>query len=288
MRSRLIRIVATTAIIGLTQAISGCGESANTTPSPQSTPSTQRLPNWPALADGMRFHWSAEPGIDLLTGPGVPLRAYFESFWLIDLLGDHDAGYPGFSRAVRIPQGGPNEFLTNNPVPQGDRTWSAHGNYLDKPLYGTLFIHVLRVATTPLGFSALVCDIRDGLYIVGPDGSYVPRWNSSRLGTAVTRVDFSQDTAAGTHAPLSPVAPQRGPLPAPAEDVFGPWIATEANVLPTWFAPDGKPSDDPETEALNKQCANDIQTPGLQLPGPVLTKLPPLPAPIPGWPALPG
>ncbi|MCV7224434.1 hypothetical protein [Mycolicibacterium komossense] len=269
------------------QVISGCGGDANTASPPKSPTSTQSFPNWPSLADGMRFHWSAEPGIDLLTGPAVPLRAYFESFWLIDLLGDPDVGYPGFSQAVRIPPGGPHEFLANNPVPQADRSWSAHGNYLDKPLYGTLFIHVLRIATTPVGFSALVCDIRDGLYIVGPDGKYVPRWNSSTLGPAVTRVEFSnQNSGASLPPPLSPAAPQRGPLPAPAENVFGTWIATEANVLPIWFSPDGKPSSDPETSALNQQCANDIQTPGLQLPGPVLASPPPPPAPVPGWPPL--
>ncbi|MCV7225883.1 hypothetical protein [Mycolicibacterium komossense] len=169
----------------------------------------------------MRFHWSAEPGIDLYSGPAVPIRAYSESFYIINLLADPDAGYPGFSRAISVPPDQVGKRRFNNPRPQGTSVISNYGDYVNKPLYGTMYLLIMRITPTPTGFSTLVCDTRAGLYLIGPDGKYVPRWKSTSLGPAVIRIDFTNQSTAGATAPSSPTAPQRGPLPAPAEDVFG-------------------------------------------------------------------
>ena len=47
--------------------------------SPVPEPAGTEFPNWPESLQDLRFRWTAEPGIDLLTGPAVPLRAYLES-----------------------------------------------------------------------------------------------------------------------------------------------------------------------------------------------------------------
>jgi hypothetical protein len=76
-------------------------------PPPPTTSSTPALParlfpNWPSEASEFRFHWSAEPGVDLKDGPAVALRAYVESYRLARFAGgDASAVDPGFMRATR-------------------------------------------------------------------------------------------------------------------------------------------------------------------------------------------
>lgn len=47
-----------------------------------------------------RYQWTAGPGIDLVTGPAVPIRAYMESRMDAQTMGTIDYAYPGFDRAV--------------------------------------------------------------------------------------------------------------------------------------------------------------------------------------------
>lgn len=288
MRSSSTSACAALIIALVAFTISSCNsrhDSAHESP----TPPAAEFPNLTPLAANMRFHWSADPGIDLYKGPAVPIRAYLESFFLINLLANPDAGYPGFKRAVPYPPDGVfNIKRINNPAPRIDQSTSVIGPYLDKPLYGVDYLHILRITPIPDGFSTRVCVAEQGLYLVTPEKKYRPMFSGSELKPWVMRVDFSDQTpTTGPPAPASPTAPQRGPLPAPAEDVFGPWVATAGRPLPEWFTPDGKSGKDPETDALEQQCTTSMQTPGLQLPGPTFENPPPAPAPVPGWPALP-
>lgn len=50
---------------------------------------------WPESLEDLRFRWSAEPGINLLSGPAVPLRAYLESHRIGDMTRNTDLVYPG-------------------------------------------------------------------------------------------------------------------------------------------------------------------------------------------------
>ena len=51
----------------------------------------------------------------------------------------------------------------------------------------------------------------------------------------VWRIEFSDhDPRTGAAAPPSPPLPQRGPLPAPQTDVFGPWFVTGAEWVSMW------------------------------------------------------
>jgi hypothetical protein len=47
-----------------------------------------------------RFQWIAGRGIDLLSGPAVPIRAYIEARSDVDTMGNIDYAYPGFEQAV--------------------------------------------------------------------------------------------------------------------------------------------------------------------------------------------
>lgn len=71
-------------------------------------------PNWPETLSYFRFRWSADPGIDLLSGPAVPLRAYLESYRLAYFTVGINAAYPGFEHAVPEAMEGP--FLLASPT----------------------------------------------------------------------------------------------------------------------------------------------------------------------------
>ena len=289
MRSSRVRIAV--AIVWALLAGSGCAGSEEPRAPTTSTSAVVGFPNWPPLANGLRFHWSAEPGIDLLAGSSVAIRAYLESYLLATVFNSLDAVYPGFWRAVRAEKENADVLLGNSPVPGVDvYVPTEHGPYRNKPWYGTVFLHLLRVEPTETGLSARVCYTLQGLYLVTPEGKYepsMPEGATPRL--VVKRVDIQDNVGSGgVGAPPDPVAAQRGPMPAPVDDVFGGWVVLGANSLPVWAGQDGKATLDPETDALESRCRQDMQTPGLQLPPPVLDNPPAIVAPVPGWPAQAG
>lgn len=56
--------------------------------------------DWRANLADFQFRWTAEPGIDLVSGPAVPLRAYVESWRVVLMESNMGAAYPGFEAAV--------------------------------------------------------------------------------------------------------------------------------------------------------------------------------------------
>ena len=111
------------------------------------------------LAD-YRVVWSAEPGIDLLTGPAVVVRAYYESSVGALFGGTADFLYPGFYHAV--PRDAP------PPAPK----WPIGEKPYPYPLVGTDRNHILRIETSGTNVTAAFCnwgydvtdDLRDGKY----------------------------------------------------------------------------------------------------------------------------
>jgi len=64
---KVIRCISVVALV----ALGGCGAPAEApTPETSSQPG-QLFPNWPPLLNDFRFHWTAEPGIDVTTGPAI-------------------------------------------------------------------------------------------------------------------------------------------------------------------------------------------------------------------------
>ena len=192
--------------------------------------------NWPASLSDFRFRWAAEPGVDLLSRPAVPLRAYLESYRLTQLTADTGTAYPGFDRAV--PQASPPssrastraELVNIRPLPDAE-PFGPPG-----PFYGNEFFHILELTPIEGGYRAYVCD---GLYKIFREGSERDKYESvvgydSRTGLndvngmKVWRVEFT-DTPPAADAPSMVTDAQRGPNPAPAGDVFGPWRITGAS-----------------------------------------------------------
>lgn len=190
--------------------------------------------NWPQSLADFRFRWAAEPGVDLVSGPAVPLRAYLESYRIGQLTGDLRATYPGFDRAVpQLPAPKPDppaQLEAIRPVPGVER-FGPPG-----PFYGNEFFHILEITPVEDGYRAYVCD---GLYKIFREGEErgeyvsVVKYAASHTGLndvngmKVWRVEFT-DTPPAADAPAT-VPDQRGPNPAPTGDVFGPWRITGAS-----------------------------------------------------------
>lgn len=197
-------------------------------------PPAPTFANWPQNLADFRFRWAAEPGIDLVSGPAVPLRAYLESYRIGQLTGENGATYPGFDRAVpELPapnSDAPAQLVAIRPVPGAEQFGPP------APFYGNEYFHILEITPVESGYRAYVCD---GLYKIFREGEerekYVSvvkyaanhRGLNDVNGMKVWRVEFT-DTPPAADAPAM-VTDQRGPNPAPAGDVFGPWRITAAS-----------------------------------------------------------
>jgi len=205
-------------------------------------PITPTFPNWPKVLNDFRFRWSAEPGIDLVSGATVPLRAYLESYRVAEFTLDPNATYPGFQRAVPP---GPSDTVAFDRAPWQLRYIrpSANPELAFGPpgrFYGNEYFHVLELTRFDAGYRAYVCDgfdkvFRDGGGDYRPDigeraGKYVPVvGHSVSPGVLVWRVEFS-DQPSDPSAPAAVTVAQKGPNPAPVGDVFGPWHINGASI----------------------------------------------------------
>lgn len=197
-------------------------------------PPAPTFANWPQNLSDFRFRWAAEPGVDLLSGPAVPLRAYLESYRIAQFTGDIGTAYPGFDRAVpELPARKPDppaQLEAIRPPPDVER-FGPPG-----PFYGNEFFHVLEITPVEDGYRAYVCD---GLYKILREGDErgkyvsVVKYAASHTGLSdvngmkVWRVEFT-DSSPAADAPAK-VTEQSGANPAPAGDVFGPWRITGAS-----------------------------------------------------------
>ncbi|WP_142282775.1 hypothetical protein [Mycobacterium aquaticum] len=202
---------------------------------------------------------------DLATGWAVPLRAYLESFLINGYMNNLDGGYPGFQRAApEAVERGSHEW---SELPNSVKRLRGSVEFGDEHLrvIGNEDLHVLRVEPLAHGFRAFVCDATFNVYKQAGDSKQVlPLYLASSAATnadfhnmRVWRTEFSNQgfLAGGADAPT---VPQRGPLPAPQADVFGPWYVTGSERVSLWSDhdhPDVKPGS-PEAE----QYFHDAQT----------------------------
>jgi hypothetical protein len=168
---------------------------------------------WSGPLDGVTVVWSAGPGIDLVTGPAVAVRAYLESEELAEAMGTSRAAYPGFIRAVLDTQ------RPGNPWPYTKQTRRY-------PLVGSKRWHVLRIDTNQRSVAAVI-------------GSYSGFTSANDLGNGKFgypphALDFDGVDALriSMTAPTTPsdLPPQRGPASAPVDDVFGGWRIDDRQV----------------------------------------------------------
>jgi hypothetical protein len=174
---------------------------------------------WGGMVSDLRVQWGAEPGIDLLTGTAVPVRAYLESRELAQYTGNLDDAYPGFTRAVP-----PDE----PPVPSNPAAWARRPD-LDRPstspLVGNIRFHIRSVERSGRNVTVTVCSYRYGVAERQADGAFAARVAG---GPLETRGIFGIQLllVAPADESKSALPPQTGPEPAPSVDVFGDWQVT--------------------------------------------------------------
>jgi hypothetical protein len=268
--------------------LSGCTTPADHSPAPPKPPT---YPNWPELLAGFRFRWSAEPGIDLLTGPAVPLRAFVESYWVGVDTSDVDshvapkfASYPGFLNAVAQPTG------AEGTIPyQVTYAWPFPGmTYSGEPLYGNEYLHVLHLDPIDGGYRAYVCDGRYNTFFHDRSTNRytsVVRW-SKDADSLVQLWRVEMRTASST--PLG-ATQQKGPNPAPLGDVFGDWRITASN-MGLWGMRDSPESQEyrPIAALQHQRCLGLMPHPADQRASMSRREFgspPPFEPAVPGWPA---
>jgi hypothetical protein len=134
-----------------------CASGTGDSPSPSTSQGTDQLfPNWPPLLNDFRFHWTAEPVIDLTMGPAVAVRAYLESYDAATFTLDPNNVYPGFLRATPANQEREGDYLTQltriRPLvgyTKGPKDAWTH--------YGFVTYHVLHLNPKGNAFEAIVC-----------------------------------------------------------------------------------------------------------------------------------
>jgi hypothetical protein len=268
--------------------LSGCTSPADHSPAPTKPPT---YPNWPELLAGFRFRWTAGPGIELLTGPAVPLRAFVESYWVGVDTSDVDsdvapkfASYPGFLNAVAQPTG------VEGTIPyQITYAWPFPGmTYSGEPLYGNEYLHVLRIDLVDGGYRAYVCDGRYNTFFHDrATNTYtsVVRWSKNDDSLIqLWRVEMRRPSPAPPSA-----TEQKGPSPAPLGDVLEDWSITASN-MGLWGMRNSPESREyrPIAATQHQQCLGAMPHPADQF-GPMSRREfgspPPFEQAVPGWAA---
>ncbi|GLP79952.1 hypothetical protein TUM20984_13720 [Mycobacterium antarcticum] len=227
------------------------------------------------------------------------LRAYLESYDIVDFTGNTSAAYPGFLRAT--PENGPKDTL-GYPIELGSiRPETPAGSTADPvvhpDLYGYAPFYISSLEPVGDAYRAFVCaseysvfkrDTQDASKfrsIIMPSDSSEPP-NKDRYGIIVWRVEFTDtDPRLPSNHPPAVSAPQSGPAPAPTDDVFGPWFVTAASY--TLWGDMGKARDVGPPE-LQQQCADNMPDDAAARKAMYTgfhDQPPPHGDPIPGWPA---
>ncbi|MGL6234947.1 MAG: hypothetical protein ACRC20_06345 [Segniliparus sp.] len=193
----------------------------------------------------LRFAWTAEPGIDLVKGPMVAVRAYEEGSRLAGTTNKESDLYPGFARAV-LPSAPPEASSPHERVglwPIDDDPDPPAWLVQERTIRGGGVLHMNVLSLTPLNdgqWAAVYCTGDYSILYQQPNGKWSHTINPKHPALTdparvpadagwggITRVvvQRSAETPAPTSAQNARDAspPQQGPLPAPEADVFGEW-----------------------------------------------------------------
>jgi hypothetical protein len=278
--------------------LAACGTPAQAPSSQTSSQPGQLFPNWPPLLNDFRFHWSAEPGIDVTTGPAMVVRAYMESYDVAWFTLNLDNLFPGFRRAT-----------PENQEPQGDFLWQlVHIRPLGsgytktakdaRPHFGYQDLHFLELTPIGNGYRAIVCSgeyahfvestVRPGKFVsIGVNDETAQPNRGGGNGVYPYQIDVTQHDSRLIPNPPAPLTtPQRGPAPAPDQDVFGDWFITGASSSHWGPSNDRTAGDFPPPE-LKQRCEAAMPLPAAERIA-LMTGFKDQPPPhgeaIPGWP----
>ncbi|CKI25981.1 membrane protein [Mycolicibacterium smegmatis] len=262
MMPRLSRGLLALFLLGLLAASACRAEGAEP---PESPPA-----GWPESLDDFTVTWTAEPGIDLTTGPAVAARAYMESYYLAYLTTDDKYLYPGFAQAVDSNQAdGPDGTEKLWPEPYRPKTW-----------IGTARHHILRIDQSGRDVAVVGC-VYSYSSAEKTDAGFEANIGGTGPDAGISAIRI------GLEAPenSADLPVQEGPSRAPFENVFGGWRVTnhQGGFLATAEWPDH---------------AKDVEQCVAQAPEPpeARTFIPTSPYPrsafpvlpaTPGWPAKP-
>ncbi|BAN33299.1 hypothetical protein MAH_4225 [Mycobacterium avium subsp. hominissuis TH135] len=260
--------IAACAILAVS-SIAGCHSGAHRSEA-SSTPATPPA-GWPAALNDFTFVWTAEPGIDVTTGPAVAMRAYTESYLLASIMGDNRYLYPGFQQSVD-----PNQSI-NHPI--GTQSLWPKTNAPQQQWIGTVQVHILSVATADRDVTVVACEYTFGTAQPARNG-YEPNIGKPPPYSGIDPLRITMKAPAKP----GPESPQRGPARSPSVDVFNGWRITSHQG--GYFARIGVGDEWPNAiEDRNTCLAKAPQHPDLQRGGEYpRTDFPTLP-PSPGWPA---
>lgn len=250
-----------TALLLVLLVCSACRSEASVPP--ESSPA-----GWPESLNDFTVTWTAEPGIDLTTGPTVVARAYLESYYLAELTADEKYLYPGFAQAVDNNQADePDGTEKLWPVLDGPDTW-----------VGTFRHHLLPVERSDRDVAVVGC-----LYTYDSD---VMIGDNLKANTEPGPYGGINAFRIGLFAPKdeeSPLPPQQGPSRAPFTNVFGHWEVT--NHQGGFLATAEWPNHGDDSEQCPRHSGKTLEERKLY-PGPTYLRsdFPVLPA-TPGWPA---
>jgi hypothetical protein len=282
MRRQRFRAALAATLLAGAVLMPACSRNDASTPSTSTAPAA-RFANVPAVLDELRFVWTAAPGIDLETGVAVAVRGYYESREMAELTADMNNVYPGFDRAVTYRQQTANPDQGNNPSPyiRPHALGADDSLQLRKPVWGNVHFRVLSLSQPHQDVQAIVCI--DDSYRYLQLGANDFELRDPRPWFRLERIDLSNhpDSSPG------PTGPQRGPLPAPLVDVFGPWHVEGLSMSSdlSWVERDGSlTKTTPGVEQWTQQCKSDLPLPA---PGAFPLKrdtAPPVEPAAPGWP----
>ncbi|CRZ15532.1 hypothetical protein BN2156_02394 [Mycolicibacterium neworleansense] len=281
--------------------LAGCSDHKE---SPSAAPAVKTMyPNWPNDLNGFRFQWTAQPGIDLLTGPAIPVRAYLESFRTAFMTKSSANTYPGFQRAIPDlpdPRAGYDEHVQWGELPF-ELKWLMPAidkdiNFGDGPFFGNEYFHVLELSPLADGYLAYVCDGKYNIFhpAIGHSGKYASVLDypggkndvQKREEAAVTlwRIEFKNGDAGDKTTQL-----QEGKSPAPIGDVFGNWKITGASQGNYWGSLKNTTHTprDPDYVQRRQQCRDTMPhnvDERAQILMSVLDTPPQADPAVPGWP----
>jgi hypothetical protein len=292
-KALIIALITTVAVSG------GCQAEPPKSPPTEGNSSAQLYLNWPPLLNDFRFHWTAEPGIDVTTGPAMVVRAYLEAYDTAWFTLNLDNLFPGFRRAT-----------PENQKPEGDFLWQLVGirplgsGYTKtakdaRPHFGYQDLHFLELTPARNGYRAIVCSgeyahfvestARPGKFVsIGVNEDTAQLYRPGDKGVYPYQIDLTQhDPRLIPNPPAPMTTPQHGPAPAPDEDVFGDWFFTGVSSSHWGPGNDPKSADFPSPE-LTKRCEDAMPLPEAERLA-MMTGFKDQPPPhgqaVPGWPA---
>jgi hypothetical protein len=241
--------------------------------------SAKPLAGWPHAFDAFTIVWSADPGIELTTGPAVAVRAYEEAYQLANLTGDDAYLYPGFAQAVGQHQAGDNDR----------HLWPNTASPATSPWVGTQHNRILSITRSDQDITVLGCMYTYAAGMQDPgdqDKRYIAQ-DGGRHSTADAGIEPLRITMKAPSGSESALSPQTGPARTPSTDVFGGYRITSN--MGGYFVPGGLVSDWPDQQTTLSICVS-------QAPDPLQRRQFftanfharedfPAAAPAPGWPA---